>query len=106
MKPSSGVSCLTGPRFGYPHDSFELSFKGEDGLKLDIFFFYQEREYTWNGGTQARTGKKFKYSFPPFQLCWAVFMDTMVSCGLRLGSWARMGLLGDKRYFRGVFGPP
>jgi len=40
-------------------DSFELSFVGED-VKLDIFFFYEEADYMWNGGTQARTGKKFK----------------------------------------------
>ena len=29
-------------------------------MKLDIFFFYEEKDYMWNGGTQARTGKKFK----------------------------------------------
>lgn len=41
-------------------DSFELSFVGEH-VKLDIFFFYEETDFMWNGGTQARTGKKFKY---------------------------------------------
>lgn len=42
-------------------DSFELSFRTEeDYVKLDIFFFYEEKEYMWNGGTQAKTGKKFK----------------------------------------------
>lgn len=40
-------------------DSFELSFLGHD-IKLDVFFFYEEADYMWNGGTQARTGKKFK----------------------------------------------
>ncbi|RWS29852.1 fukutin-like protein, partial [Leptotrombidium deliense] len=41
--------------FGKPEDSFELSFR--DGyLKLDIFFFYEESDVMWNGGTQARTG--------------------------------------------------
>ena len=40
-------------------DSFELSFQGGD-TKLDVFFFYEEESYMWNGGTQARTGKKFK----------------------------------------------
>ena len=29
-------------------------------MKLDIFFFYEEKEYMWNGGTQTKTGKKFK----------------------------------------------
>jgi hypothetical protein len=28
----------------------------------------------WNGGTQARTGKKFKYVFRRFQLCWAEWL--------------------------------
>jgi len=41
-------------------DSFELSFLGHD-IKLDVFFFYEEADYMWNGGTQARTGKKFKW---------------------------------------------
>jgi hypothetical protein len=42
-------------------DSFELSFRtSEEKVKLDIFFFYEEKDYMWNGGTQARTGKKFK----------------------------------------------
>jgi len=41
-------------------DSFELSFSGQEDIKLDIFFFYEEADYMWNGGTQARTGRKFK----------------------------------------------
>jgi hypothetical protein len=65
-------------RFGHPDDSFELSFKTDAGLKLDIFFFYRDPDYTWNGGTQARTGRKFKYSFTPFELCWTVFQDIPV----------------------------
>lgn len=40
-------------------DSYELSFRDRD-VKLDVFFFYEEDAYVWNGGTQARTGKKFK----------------------------------------------
>ena len=41
-------------------DSFQMSFKTIDDIKLDIFFFYEEGTYMWNGGTQAKTGKKFK----------------------------------------------
>jgi hypothetical protein len=41
-------------------DSFQMSFKTIDDIKLDIFFFYEEVTYMWNGGTQAKTGKKFK----------------------------------------------
>lgn len=40
-------------------DSLELSFLSED-IKLDIFFFYQDGDIAWNGGTQARSGRKFK----------------------------------------------
>lgn len=62
-------------RFGQIDDSFELSFRTEeDYVKLDIFFFYEEKEYMWNGGTQAKTGKKFKYIFPKFTLCWTEFL--------------------------------
>ena len=40
---------------------------------MDIFFFYKDANIMWNGGTQARTGKKFKYIFPSFTLCWTWF---------------------------------
>jgi fukutin len=45
--------------FGQPNDSYELSFVYND-LKLDLFFFYPEGDTLWNGGTQAKTGLKFK----------------------------------------------
>lgn len=63
--------------FGKPEDSFELSFRDND-IKLDIFFFYKEQDHVWNGGTQARTGLKFKYIFPKFTLCWTEFVDLKV----------------------------
>lgn len=63
--------------FGKVDDSFELSFRDGD-LKLDIFFFYEEHDHVWNGGTQARTGMKFKYIFPKFKLCWTEFLELRV----------------------------
>lgn len=47
-------------------DSLELSFVRND-TKLDFFFFYEEEDHMWNGGTQARTGRKFKYAFDATQ---------------------------------------
>ncbi|RWS17365.1 fukutin-like protein [Dinothrombium tinctorium] len=63
--------------FGKPEDSYELSFRDHD-LKLDIFFFYEDENSIWNGGTQARTGFKFKYVFRKFDLCWTEFVDLSV----------------------------
>lgn len=63
--------------FGKLNDSFELSFRDVD-LKLDVFFFYEEKDHVWNGGTQTSTGLKFKYSFPKFTLCWTEFLDLKV----------------------------
>lgn len=63
--------------FGKIDDSFELSFLDKD-IKLDIFFFYREQNHVWNGGTQAKTGFKFKYVFPSFSLCWTEFVDLKV----------------------------
>ncbi|XP_074597382.1 ribitol-5-phosphate transferase FKTN-like [Brevipalpus obovatus] len=60
--------------FGKPEDSFELSFR-DGNLKLDIFFFYDAGDHLWNGGTDAKTGKKYKYKFPRFSLCWTEFLD-------------------------------
>lgn len=40
-------------------DSLELSFLSDD-VKLDVFFFYQDGDLVWNGGTQAKSGRKFK----------------------------------------------
>ncbi|EDL91708.1 Fukuyama type congenital muscular dystrophy homolog (human) (predicted) [Rattus norvegicus] len=65
-------------KFGKVEDSLELSFQGQADVKLDIFFFYEETDHMWNGGTQARTGKKFKYLFPKFTLCWTEFVDIKV----------------------------
>ncbi|XP_038826926.1 fukutin [Salvelinus fontinalis] len=64
-------------KFGKVEDSLELSFQGLD-VKLDIFFFYEETDVVWNGGTQAKSGKKFKYVFPKFTLCWTELMDLKV----------------------------
>ncbi|XP_067886638.1 fukutin isoform X1 [Heterodontus francisci] len=64
-------------KFGKEDDSLELSFQAA-GVKLDIFFFYEEDDYMWNGGTQAKTGKKFKYIFPKFTLCWTEFLELKV----------------------------
>ncbi|KAM3938277.1 ribitol-5-phosphate transferase FKTN [Leptodactylus fuscus] len=65
-------------KFGKVEDSLELSFLGSDDVKLDIFFFYEEENYMWNGGTQAKSGKKFKYLFPKFTLCWTEFLELKV----------------------------
>ncbi|XP_077398975.1 ribitol-5-phosphate transferase FKTN isoform X2 [Vanacampus margaritifer] len=64
-------------KFGKLEDSLELSFM-RDGVKLDIFFFYQDGDLTWNGGTQAKSGRKFKYVFPRFSLCWAELAEVRV----------------------------
>ncbi|XP_043917054.1 fukutin isoform X2 [Protopterus annectens] len=64
-------------KFGKVKDSLELSFQGQD-VKLDIFFFYEEKDHVWNGGTQAKTGKKFKYIFPLFTLCWTELLEVKV----------------------------
>lgn len=63
--------------FGKPEDSFELSFLDND-LKLDVFFFYEEHDHVWNGGTHTRTGLKLKYVFPKFTLCWTDFLELKV----------------------------
>ncbi|KAM9307062.1 ribitol-5-phosphate transferase FKTN isoform 2-T2 [Pholidichthys leucotaenia] len=63
-------------KFGKVEDSLELSFLSDD-IKLDIFFFYEDAD-VWNGGTQAKSGRKFKYIFPRFSLCWAEFLELKV----------------------------
>ncbi|KAK6492835.1 fukutin-like isoform X1 [Huso huso] len=64
-------------KFGKKEDSLELSFQAQD-VKLDIFFFYEEEDHVWNGGTQAKSGKKFKYMFPKFTLCWTELVELKV----------------------------
>ena len=64
--------------FGRLNDSFELSFEGEERIKLDLFFFYEEDDYVWNGGTEAHNGQKYKYYFSQFDLCWTEFLETKV----------------------------
>ncbi|MGH0176990.1 UNVERIFIED_CONTAM: hypothetical protein FKN15_013656 [Acipenser sinensis] len=64
-------------KFGKEDDSLELSFQAQD-VKLDIIFFYEEEDHVWNGGTQAKSGKKFKYMFPKFTLCWTELVELKV----------------------------
>ncbi|CAN9504650.1 unnamed protein product [Ophioblennius macclurei] len=64
-------------KFGKVEDSLELSFLGDD-VKLDIFFFYEDGDIVWNGGTQVKSGRKFKYIFPRFSLCWAELLELKV----------------------------
>lgn len=64
-------------KFGKVEDSLELSFLSGE-VKLDIFFFYEDGDVTWNGGTQAKSGRKFKYVFPHFSLCWAELLELKV----------------------------
>ncbi|XP_056287831.1 fukutin [Pseudoliparis swirei] len=64
-------------KFGKVEDSLELSFVSDD-VKLDVFFFYEDGDVVWNGGTQARSGRKFKYVFPRFSLCWAELLELKV----------------------------
>uniref|UniRef100_A0A3B4X0W5 Fukutin n=1 Tax=Seriola lalandi dorsalis TaxID=1841481 RepID=A0A3B4X0W5_SERLL len=64
-------------KFGKVEDSLELSFLSED-VKLDVFFFYENNDIVWNGGTQAKSGRKFKYVFPRFSLCWAELLELKV----------------------------
>ena len=40
-------------------DSYELSFQAGD-IKIDLFFFYDEGDHMWNGGTHHETGHKYK----------------------------------------------
>ncbi|XP_071954425.1 ribitol-5-phosphate transferase FKTN-like [Antedon mediterranea] len=63
---------------GKVEDSFELSFIHKNGLKLDLFFFYEEVDHVWNGGTDVYTAIKYKYSFPKFHLCWTEFQLMLV----------------------------
>lgn len=64
---------------GRPNDSLEMSFIDQTGTKLDMFFFYEEGNKTaWNGGTQVKSGRKYKYIFPKFTLCWTLFRDLKV----------------------------
>ncbi|PIK59559.1 putative fukutin-like [Apostichopus japonicus] len=64
-------------QFGKRSDSYELSFV-KDQLKLDIFFFYEEGNTLWNGGSDTSTGEKYKYIFPWFDLCWTEFIGIKV----------------------------
>lgn len=63
--------------FGRVNDSFELSFRDEF-IKLDIFFFYEESDHVWNGGTSTIDGQKFKYFFNKFHLCWSNYLELRV----------------------------
>lgn len=65
--------------FGKPNDSYQIAFEFNK-VKLDVFFFYLDKEQgtMWNGGTEARSGQKYKYTFEAFSLCWTEFLELLV----------------------------
>lgn len=64
--------------YGKKDDSYSISFVDSNHVKLDIFFFYDEDNYSWNGGTRAHDGAKFQFIFPKFTLCWTEFLGMKV----------------------------
>nr|XP_032801079.1 fukutin [Petromyzon marinus] len=70
-------------KFGLVEDGLELSLMapaaGGGGVKLDVFFFYEEPDAVWNGGTQSRTGLRFEFSFGRFSLCRGLLLGVPVS---------------------------
>ncbi|XP_046544820.1 fukutin-like [Haliotis rubra] len=62
---------------GKVSDSFKIAFKAF-GVKIDVNFLYEETTYLWYGGTESRTGRKFKYILPKSKVCWTDFMGLRV----------------------------
>ncbi|XP_034236955.1 fukutin-like isoform X2 [Thrips palmi] len=81
--------------FGKANDSYQIAFEYKK-LKLDIFFFYvdEEKGTMWNGGTEARSGQKYRYTFTAFSLCWTEFLELLVRvpCNTRRYIEANYGL--------------
>jgi len=68
-------------KFGRVSDSLQYAYDMGD-VKLDLFFFYEERDHMWNGGTDVQSGAKYKYTFPKFTMCWTEFsgMKVRIPC--------------------------
>lgn len=64
--------------YGKKEDSYYISFTDSNYIKLNIFFFYDEENFSWNGVTRAHDGAKFQFIFPKFTLCWTEFLNTKV----------------------------
>lgn len=82
-------------KFGKVEDSLQYAFDMGDA-KLDIFFFYEDKSTgkMWNGGTDYNSGRKYRYFFDKFTLCWTEFlgMKARVPCD-------------TERYVRANYGP-
>lgn len=64
-------------------DSLELSFLSDD-VKLDIFFFYEDGDIVWNGGTQAKSGRKFKLITFSFFLLFIISTVKAEGCTMKM----------------------
>ncbi|XP_067678598.1 ribitol-5-phosphate transferase FKTN-like [Haliotis asinina] len=62
---------------GKVSDSFTIAIFAF-GVKIDVYFVYEERTHLWYGGTEKATGRKFKYILPKSKLCWTYFMGVRV----------------------------
>jgi len=65
-------------KFGHPLDSFELRFLGYDGVYVEVYAFYEEKNTLWSGGTQARDGRRYKFVYPKSDLCWSELLQMKI----------------------------
>ncbi|KAI5713016.1 hypothetical protein M8J75_013055 [Diaphorina citri] len=67
-------------KFGLINDSLEYSLVATSipDVKLDMFFFYEDEKSVWNGATQPESRRKYKFTFPKFDLCWTEFISLKV----------------------------
>ncbi|XP_043227948.1 fukutin-like [Amphibalanus amphitrite] len=95
MEAASAEGAQLRHQFGLPEDSLELSFGDGNGTRLDVFFSYPQANGTrYIGGIDTDTLQKYKWSYPDFELCWAL-LD-----GLRVGVPCEPSV-----YLRTFYGP-
>ncbi|XP_067930499.1 ribitol-5-phosphate transferase FKTN-like [Watersipora subatra] len=82
-------------KFGFPEDSLQFAFNMGD-FKLVISFFYEDTSSgkMWYGGTDPKTGNKYKYTFDKFKLCWSSLEGVKVRIPCDTNNYLR-SLLGD-----------
>ncbi|XP_046374207.2 ribitol-5-phosphate transferase FKTN-like [Haliotis rufescens] len=61
---------------GKPSDSYTFAVVAH--IKVDVFFVYAAKTYQWYGATEPKSGRKFKYILPKFEVCWTHFMGIRV----------------------------
>ncbi|XP_043242700.1 fukutin-like [Amphibalanus amphitrite] len=74
----NSAGLVLASKFGRLNDSLEMAFEDENGMRIDVFFSYPDRESRYIAGVDTITRKKYRWVYPEITLCWGTLHGLVV----------------------------